>query len=73
MAESLHDGGDCRTAPATPGLLMIMVCKFVHLVFKKNTSQLAQSKIDLFVEKQIIPAFVHFLPKVSLGVGVSDK
>ena len=23
MNESMNDGGDCRTAPATPGLLMI--------------------------------------------------
>ena len=27
MNQSLSDGGDCRTAPATPGLLNIVYCK----------------------------------------------
>ena len=32
MNESVSDGGDCRTAQATPGLLIItcMICEYIE-------------------------------------------
>ena len=56
----MNDGGDCRKAPATLGLLMICLCKFVETLPnytpRTNTSVLCQeypnfSNVKLFGNK----------------------
>ena len=36
MSELMNDGGDCRTASATPGLLKINLFKEIHKRMKKK-------------------------------------